>query len=106
MAWFYLTLAGLFEIVWAVSLKSSNGLTRPWPSILTLLALIVSMGLLALAMRSLPLGTAYAVWTGIGALGAFIVGIAWFQESADPARIICAALIIFGVLGLKFFSAE
>lgn len=101
MAWGILLLAGLFEIVWAVGLKYSNGLTRLWPTVGTAVALIASMGLLALALRTLPLGTAYAVWTGIGTLGTAILGIALLGEPVSASRLLCIALIIGGIVGLK-----
>jgi len=101
MAWIYLALAGLFEIGWAVALKYSDGFTRLWPSVATAAAMIVSVLLLALATRSLPIGTAYAIWTGIGAVGAVILGIALFGDSAAPLRLLCVALIVAGIVGLK-----
>lgn len=101
MSWFLLFLAGLFEIGWAVGLRCSDGWTRPWPSLATLAAMIVSFGLLSLALRALPLGTAYAVWTGIGAVGTAIVGIVLLGESTSPLRLASIALIVLGVLGLK-----
>ncbi len=101
MAWVYLIFAGLFEVVWASAMKQSDGFTRPAPTVVMLVAMIVSFALLALAMRSLPLGTAYAIWTGIGALGAFCVGIAFLGEAATPARMLSAALILAGLVGLK-----
>jgi quaternary ammonium compound-resistance protein SugE len=101
MAWIYLALAGLFEIGWAVGLKYSDGFTRLWPSVATAAAMIVSVLLLALATRSLPIGTAYAIWTGIGAVGAVILGIALFGDSAAPLRLLCVALIVAGIVGLK-----
>lgn len=102
MAWVTLFFAGLFEIGWAVGLKYSNGLTRFWPSVATVLAMTVSLTLLGLALRTLPLGTAYAVWTGIGAIGTVLLGIALFGESASAGRLICVGLILAGILGLKF----
>lgn len=101
MAWVYLILAGLFEIVWAVGLKYTEGFTRPAPTLITIAAMIVSMGLLGLAARDLPIGTAYAVWTGIGAVGAAILGIVLFAEPATALRIASIALIVAGVIGLK-----
>ncbi|MBB5693023.1 quaternary ammonium compound efflux SMR transporter SugE [Muricoccus pecuniae] len=106
MAWFLLILAGLLEVVWAFGMKASAGFTRPGWSALTLVAMAASVGLLALAMRSLPLGTAYAIWTGIGALGAFLVGIAVLGEAATPLRLGSAALILAGLVGLKLASGE
>jgi len=104
MSWFILVLAGLFEVVWAVGLKYTHGFTRLWPSIGTLTAMLVSFALLSHAMKSLPMGTAYAVWVGIGAVGAGIVGILALGEPANAGRIISLALIIVGVIGLKLAS--
>jgi quaternary ammonium compound-resistance protein SugE len=104
MAWVYLFLAGLFEIVWAVGLKYADGFTRPVPTVITIAAMVVSMGLLGLAVRDLPIGTAYAIWTGIGALGAAILGIVLFAEAASALRIASIALIVAGVIGLKIAS--
>ncbi|KAB7727370.1 quaternary ammonium compound efflux SMR transporter SugE [Rudanella paleaurantiibacter] len=104
MSWIYLVLAGLLEVVWAYSMKQSAGFTRLIPSIITLVAMIASFGLLALAMRSLPLGTAYTIWTGIGAVGAFLVGIIWLQEPATTLRLLAALLIIAGLVLLKLSS--
>jgi quaternary ammonium compound-resistance protein SugE len=101
MPWIYLAFAGLFEIGWAVGLKYSDGFTRLWPSVATAAAMIVSVLLLALATRSLSIGTAYAIWTGIGAVGAVILGIALFGDSAAPLRLLCVALIVAGIVGLK-----
>lgn len=100
MAWLILLLAGLLEIGWAVGLKLSDGLTRPGPATITIIAMIASMGLLALAVRTLPLGTAYAVWTGIGAVGTVVFGIMMFGESASPVRLLCIGLIFAGIVGL------
>lgn len=104
MAWIFLFLAGLLEIVWAFGMKASNGFSRLGWSAVTLIAMVASVGLLALAMRSLPLGTAYAIWTGIGALGAFLVGILVLGEAATPMRLFSAALILAGLVGLKLSS--
>lgn len=106
MAWVILVLAGLFEIAWAVGLKYTDGFTRLIPSVATLTAMVVSIGLLALAVKTLPLSTAYAIWTGIGAVGAVVLGIVLFHESASPARLACLALIIAGIVGLKMVSPE
>ena len=97
MAWIILLLAGLLEIAWAVGLKVSDGLTRPLPAAGTIVAMIVSMALLAVAVRTLPLGTAYAVWTGIGAVGTVLFGILLFGESASPVRLVCITLIVVGI---------
>ncbi len=104
MVWGILVLAGLFEIVWAVGLKYTEGFTRLWPTAGTLLAMAVSFGLLAHALKTLPVGTAYAVWTGIGAVGTAIVGIVLLGESASPARLLCIAMIGAGIVGLKMVS--
>lgn len=106
MAWTYLFIAGVLEVAWAVGLKYSEGFTRLWPSIGTAAALILSMVLLALALRSLPIGTAYAVWTGIGAVGTASLGILLFDEPADAGRVLCIALIVAGIVGLKLTSAH
>ncbi|MFJ3463364.1 quaternary ammonium compound efflux SMR transporter SugE [Achromobacter spanius] len=101
MTWIILVLAGLFEIVWAVGLKYTHGFTRLWPSVGTVAGMLVSFWLLALAMKTLPLGTAYAVWVGIGTIGAFVAGIVLFGESASWLRIASVALIVLGLVGLK-----
>lgn len=100
MAWIILLLAGLLEIAWAVGLKVSNGLVRPVPAAATIAAMIASMALLAVAVRTLPLGTAYAVWTGIGAVGTVLLGIVLFGESVSPVRLACITLIVVGIIGL------
>ncbi len=99
--WLLLGLAGAFEIVWAVGLKYADGFTKPWPSAVTIAAMAASMYLLALAARSLPIGTAYAVWTGIGAVGAALLGMMLFAESANAVRLACIGLIVVGIIGLK-----
>ena len=104
MAWTYLLLAGLFEIGFALGLKQTDGFTRLWPSLATAAAAAVSLYLMTLAMRTLPVGTAYAVWTGIGAVGVALLGILLLGESASPARLACIGLIIAGVIGLKLAS--
>lgn len=104
MAWTYLFIAGLLEIGWAIGLKYTDGFTRLVPSALTITAMVVSMYLLALASRDLPIGTAYTVWVGIGAVGAAVLGMILFGEARDPARLICLAMIVAGVVGLKMFS--
>ena len=106
MAWLYLFVAGLMEVAWAVGLKYTEGFTRLWPSVWTLAALALSMALLAAALRTLPLGTAYAIWTGIGAVGTAALGIFLFGESASAARLACIALILAGLVGLKLTSAD
>lgn len=105
MAWVLLTLAGLFEVGWAIGLKYTQGFTKFWPSMLTVLSMAVSLALLGLALRTLPVGTAYAVWTGIGAVGTVILGIVLFGEPATAARLACVGLIVAGIVGLKVFSA-
>jgi len=100
-AWIMLGAAGLFEIVWAIGLKYADGFTKPVPSAITITAMVISMWLLAQAARDLPIGTAYAIWTGIGAVGAALLGIMLFQESANLVRIGCVALIVVGIVGLK-----
>jgi quaternary ammonium compound-resistance protein SugE len=104
MAWVYLLVAGLLEIGWAVGLKYTEGFTRLWPSVWTLVALAASMALLALAVRELPIGTAYAIWTGVGAVGTAVLGIVLFGEPRDLPRLACIALIVAGILGLKLVS--
>jgi quaternary ammonium compound-resistance protein SugE len=104
MAWFFLAVAGVFEIIWAIGLKYSNGFTRFWPSALTLTAMLFSFGFLSQALRTIPVGTGYAVWTGIGAVGTAILGIILFAEPATWARIGCILLIVSGILGLKLVS--
>ncbi len=101
MAWFLLIIAGLFEVGWAIELKYTEGFSRFWPSVGTVAAMVVSVGLLGLAMRSLPVGTAYAVWTGIGAVGTVVLGIVLFGEPATVARLACVGLILAGIVGLK-----
>ena len=100
--WLILLVASGFEVAWAVGLKSTHGFTTLWPSVGVIAAMAASMWLLSLAARDLPIGTAYAVWTGIGAVGTAIAGILWFQESASAIRLICISLIVLGVVGLKF----
>jgi len=101
MSWLILLIAGLLEIGWAVGLKYTEGFTRPLPTVLTVSAMVLSMGLLGVAMRELPAGTAYAIWTGIGAVGTVIAGIILFQESMAVMRLVSVALIVAGIIGLK-----
>lgn len=101
MSWLILLLAGLFEVAWAIGLKYTEGFTRPLPTLLTVSAIIVSLALLSLAMKGLPLGTAYAIWTGIGAIGTLIAGVILFGEPITLLRMASAALIICGLIGLK-----
>lgn len=105
MAWISLLVAGLFEIVWAIGLKYTEGLSRLWPSVVTVVAMILSVVFLEYAVRSLPVGTAYAVWVGIGAVGTAVLGIILFGESREPARIVCLLLIVAGVVGLKLVTS-
>lgn len=101
MNWFILIIAGLFEIAWAIGLKYTEGFTRLWPTVGTVLAMGISVGLLGIAMKSLPVGTAYAVWVGVGAVGTAILGIVLFGESANAGRLVSLALILAGIIGLK-----
>ena len=104
MAWIYLFFAGLFEVGWAIGLKYTEGFTRPGPTILTVVAMIVSLALLGLALKTLPVGTAYAVWTGIGAFGTAVLGIYLFGEPATVARLASIGLIVAGIVGLKLVT--
>ena len=104
MAWMVLVIAGVFEVVWASAMKQSHGFTRLWPSVVTIAGMLVSFGLLAWSMRSLPLGTAYTVWTGIGAVGAFLVGILVLGEAVTAMRLAAAALIVAGLVLMKLSS--
>ena len=101
MAWVYLIIAGLFEVVWAYFMKQSAGFTRLWPSVITFAAMGISFVLLSISMKSLPLGTAYTVWTGIGAVGAFIVGAIWLNEGVHPMRVAAAGLILAGLVLMR-----
>ncbi|EIW2437565.1 quaternary ammonium compound efflux SMR transporter SugE [Salmonella enterica subsp. enterica serovar Javiana] len=101
MSWIILLIAGLLEVVWAVGLKYTYGFSRLTPSIITITAMVISMALLSWAMKTLPVGTAYAIWTGIGAVGAAITGILLLDESASPARLLSLGLIVAGIIGLK-----
>lgn len=105
MAWIYLIIAGVFEVIWAIGLKYSQGFTKLFPSLITLGGMVVSFFLLSLAIKSLPIGTAYTIWTGIGALGAVLLGIFLFNEPVNSLRIVFLCLILVGTLGLKFTSA-
>lgn len=104
MEWVWLVLAGVFEIGWAVGLKYTQGFTRFWPSVLTLLAIAASMTLLALAVRTIPIGTGYAIWTGIGVIGTAVLGMVLFAEPVTAWRVMCLLLIVSGVVGLKLTS--
>lgn len=105
MPWIILIVAGLFEMGWAIGLKYTHGFSRLWPSVFTVAAMAISLYLLALALKSLPIGTAYAVWTGVGAVGTAILGIALFGEPASAMRLVCIGLIVAGIAGLKFATA-
>lgn len=102
MDWFILIIAGLFEIGWAIGLKYTDGFTRLWPTIGTVLSMMISLGLLGLAMKSLPVGTAYAIWVGIGAVGTVMLGIVLLGDSISPVRLLSLCLIVAGIIGLKF----
>src|SRR5262245_17624921 len=104
MAWVYLVLAGIFEIGWAIGLKYTQGFTKFWPSQLTIASMVISMVLLARAVRTIPIGTGYAVWTGIGAVGTALLGIVLFSEPATAWRVVCLLMIVGGIIGLKFTS--
>lgn len=106
MAWVSLLIAGLLEVVWAFSMKQSEGFSRLWPSVITIITMIASFALLSWSMRSLPLGTAYTIWTGIGAVGAFIVGITVLGESVNMMRIIAAILIVAGLVMMKLATPQ
>ncbi|SRR6187200_845239 len=106
MAWLYLFVAGLLEVGWAVGLKFTDGFTRIVPTTLTVFSMVASLGMLGLALKALPLGTAYAIWTGIGTIGTVVLGIALFGESAGALRLGCIALIVAGIIGLKAVSPE
>lgn len=101
MAWFALIIAGVLEVIWAFTMKQSEGFTRLWPSVITIATMVASFALLSWSMRTLPLGTAYTIWTGIGAVGAFVVGIAILGEAANPLRIVAATLIVGGLVLMK-----
>lgn len=105
MAWIYLVAAGVLEIIWAFTMKQSEGFTRLLPSTITIITMIGSFGLLSIAMRTLPLGTAYTIWTGIGAVGAFVVGILVLGESISPMRILAAVLIVAGLVMMKLSTS-
>ena len=104
MAWIYLIIAGLFEIGWAVGLKYTEGFTKLWPSVITIFGMILSFYFLSTAVKTIPIGTAYAIWTGIGAVGTAILGIILFGESREFMRMLFILLIVIGIVGLKFFS--
>ena len=106
MAWFYLLLAGLLEVGWAIGLKYTQGFSRLWPSVGTVACMVVSFAFLSLALKTLPVGTAYAVWTGIGAVGTAVLGMVLLGESRDAARIVCLVLIVAGIVGLKLVSGS
>tara|TARA_B110000091_G_C13391557_1_gene300332 strand:+ start:58 stop:390 length:333 start_codon:yes stop_codon:yes gene_type:complete len=105
MAWIYLVVAGLFECGWAIGIKYTDGFTKPVPTILTVSAMAISFWLLSIAIKTIPIGTAYAIWSGIGALGVAIFGMLIFNESKEMLRIFCLLLIVFGIIGLKLVSS-
>jgi quaternary ammonium compound-resistance protein SugE len=105
MAWLWLIIAGLLEVGWAIGLKYTEGFTRPWPSVFTIAAMVVSVVLLGVAMKSLPVGTSYAVWVGVGAVGTAILGMVLFSEPATAGRLASLGLIVAGIVGLKLTSA-
>ena len=104
MAWVYLIIAGLLEIGWAIGLKYTDGFTRLWPSVWTIIGMLLSFGLLSIALKTIPVGTGYAVWTGIGAAGTAIIGMVFLGEPKDIGRMLCLGLIVAGVIGLKWFT--
>ena len=104
MSWIYLFIAGALEIIWAVALKYAEGFSRLWPSVISIAGMILSVIFLSLALRKIPLGTGYAIWTGIGAAGTFVAGLFLFGESAAPLRLVCFVLILAGMVGLKILS--
>lgn len=106
MHWIILFIAGLFEVAWAIGLKYTDGFSKLWPSVFTIVCMLVSMGLLAYAVKYLPVGTAYAIWTGIGAVGTAVLGIILFNESKELVRIFFIFLIVVGIVGLKIFSGQ
>ena len=106
MAWAILIVAGIFEVIWAVALKYSEGFTKLWPSVIFIIAAWLSFACLSLALKHIPMGSAYAVWTGIGAVGIAIIGMVWFSEPATLFRIVCIALIVIGIAGLKLSGSE
>ena len=105
MSWFILIIAGVFEVGWAIGLKYTDGFTRLWPTVATVVSMAISLGLLGMAMKSLPVGTAYAVWVGVGAVGTVILGIVLLGEPTNPGRLVSVALIVAGIIGLKLASA-
>lgn len=104
MAWFFLTLAGIFEIIWAIALKYSEGFSKLWPSVITVVGMAISIYFLAIAIKTLPLGVAYTIWTGIGAIGTVILGIILFEESKEVLKIVFILMIVAGIVGLKLIS--
>jgi quaternary ammonium compound-resistance protein SugE len=104
MPWFILFIAGLFEVVWAVGLKYTEGWTKLWPSVFTVIAMVASFYFLSVALKAIPMGTAYAVWTGVGTIGTVIFGIIYFKEPTDILRMVCILLIITGIVGLRILA--
>ncbi|WP_444945254.1 DMT family transporter [Microbulbifer sp. VTAC004] len=105
-AWISLFVAGLFEIVWAVSMKYSEGFTKLWPSVITVMAMWISFAFLSYSLKYIPIGTSYAIWVGIGAVGVAVLGVVWFNEPITLARIACISLIVLGVVGLKLVASS
>jgi quaternary ammonium compound-resistance protein SugE len=106
VAWITLVIAGFLEVAWASAMKQSDGFMRPWPAVLTIIAMLASVSLLALAMRTIPLSTAYPIWTGIGAVGAFLIGVTILGEQATAARVMAATLIVAGLVMMKFSDSH
>ena len=106
MAWAIFIVAGIFEVIWAIALKYSEGFTKLWPSVIFIIAAWLSFACLSLALKHIPMGSAYAVWTGIGAVGIAIIGMVWFSDPAMHFRIVCIALIVIGIVGLKLSGSE
>ncbi len=106
MAWIALFVAGLFEVGWAIGLKYTHGFTKVWPTVLTILSMVLSLGLLGLALKTLPVGTAYAIWTGVGTVGTAVLGMILFGELTAALRLACIALIVIGIFGLKLATME
>ncbi|MEK3798453.1 quaternary ammonium compound efflux SMR transporter SugE [Peribacillus sp. FSL H8-0477] len=106
MAWIFLLIAGVFEVVWAISLKYTEGFTKLWPTVVTIIGMVISFYFLSAAIKTLPIGTAYAIWTGIGALGAVIMGIILFNEPRSVSRLVFVGFILVGIIGLKVTSSN
>ena len=106
MAWFYLTLAGIFEIIWAIDIKYSDGFSKLWPSVITMIGMGISIYFLALALKTLPIGIAYSIWTGIGAIGTVILGMILFNESKEVLKIVFILMIVAGIVGLRLITVS